>query len=295
MPETAEVHLLMDGFVKFISAIKSVEINSCNGVKLIKAGKFRDYQRFKEELEKYGKLNIESHGTKGKVGWLRLTTSSSPHPLVGYLTFHFGMSGNFRFHRGEVPKHGLVKFTGDDGAREVETSIWYHDIRRFGRIQFLSEGEFNWKMSKLGHDLLTDSEMSKEDLLRRVRRYPEKNICKLMLEQGKVWAGIGNYMVSEILYENLISPYRKVNQLSDEQIWDIYRSARDLAKSAYQSGGASLYTFTGMNGDQSNFKEQLKVYGKKRDPRGNEVVTIPAKDSPDGRTKHVVPALQLGS
>ena len=84
----------------------------------------------------------------------------------------------------------------------------------------------------------------------------------------------------------------KIRQLTDTQINNIYL-AREIAYRAYTYGGTTLYTYTGMKGDQGDFKTQLLIYSRRFDPYGNQVITT--NKTPDKRTTHWVPAVQWRS
>ena len=47
------------------------------------------------------------------------------------------------------------------------------------------------------------------------------NVCAILMNQ-KIFAGIGNYIKNDALYLSKISPYRKVNTLSDQEKKTLY-------------------------------------------------------------------------
>lgn len=303
MPEIAEVKTLINGFAQELNVLSSIQVQGINGHKFVEAGRFQGYDKIKHD--KY--YQIVKHGARGKLAYIQLKLLDSKDleesskletstNLDWYLTFHFGMSGNFRYPPKQISEtsHYLVRFKGTISTGEAN-EIWYHDVRRFGRMAFLSPVEFNTKISKLAPDVLSDNRLLDGDIIERFRRFNKWNICKLLMNQEKAFSGIGNYMMSEILYETCISPYISVKDLTDNQLCQLYQAARNLAERAYQCGGASLYTYTGFKGDQSYFKKQLKVYNRQLTPDGKQVTRIPADQAPDKRTKFVCWAVQCGS
>ena len=297
MPEIAEVKLLIDGFANVLSQLNNIKINGDNGQKFINAGRFQGYHKIRPDVS----YRITNHGARGKLAFLALKiidsdSDSNPNEdeVDYYLTFHFGMSGNFRYSPPDDAdkKHYLVQFIGQMSSG-VQAELWYHDIRRFGRMAFLEPAEFKEKLNKLAPDLLSDAKIENSEIVKRFRKYNKWNICKLMMNQEKAFSGIGNYMSSEILYRVRISPFRTIDDLNDEQLIKVYEEGRKLASLAYDSGGASLYTYTGFKGDRSDFKDSLEVYNRTSDPIGRVVTRIPAEESPDKRTKFVCWDIQI--
>jgi endonuclease-8 len=79
---------------------------------------------------------------------------------------------------------------------------------------------------QLGPDLL-DPAFDPADALRRLRRYGERTVGEAILIQRAV-AGIGNVYKSEGLFLAGIHPVRKVEELTDEEIELLLRTARGL-------------------------------------------------------------------
>lgn len=165
-------------------------------------------------------------------------------------------------------------------------------MRNFAWIYYFNSAELKKKLSTIGPCILSDEPLDKHILAARWRRYDQKTICEALMEQ-KLVSGIGNYIKAEILYRTEIYPLAKVKDLSDDNLWQLYCAARDLAADAYADGGASLYTYTGLHGDRSEFKTKLQVYNRSRDPHG---LIVEQMSTPDGRTTHWVKSKQtIGS
>ena len=84
-----------------------------------------------------------------------------------------------------------------------------------------------------------------------------------------------------------------VLDIGDQTLIDLHHAIREIALEAYKGHGASLYTYTGTRREKGSFQEMLKVYGKQVDPVGNTVITIPETTSPDKRTTHYAPVIQV--
>jgi formamidopyrimidine-DNA glycosylase len=142
---------------------------------------------------------------KGKHLWMEL--DRPPFPL-----FHFGMTGSFVFYRrpAERPRYWRVELRMEDG-----THLAMPDARRFGRIRLQHDPEAESPLKDLGFDPLlrppTRAEMAA--VLGR-RHAPVKAV---LLDQG-VFAGVGNWIADEVLYQAGVRPDRPASSLRPEEV-----------------------------------------------------------------------------
>jgi formamidopyrimidine-DNA glycosylase len=142
---------------------------------------------------------------KGKHLWMEL--DRRPWPL-----FHFGMTGSFEFYDElrERPRFWKVELRMDDGTR-----LAMPDARRFGRIRLQYEPERERPLSELGYDPLIGLPVAAE-LLRTLarRRAPIKAV---LLDQG-LFAGVGNWIADEVLYQAGLAPHRLASELGLDEV-----------------------------------------------------------------------------
>jgi len=293
MPEIAEVRLVTDNVRDFLKG------NILTEIKIVTEN-YRQARKL-TGVEKILPQLVVDVKTKGKFSYLLLENGDA----IGY---GLGMSGNIRVEptpeylalynknmgknvtAKEYLKHAHLKIKYQDVTDGSIKHFYYHDIRRFGTWEYLQPADLQKKLKTIGSDLI-DEELTREQAVNLMRKYNNKNICAALMGQ-KMLGGVGNYMKAEILYDCKIWPFAKICDLSDDELHNIYLASRDIAYRAYTYGGAALYTYTGMNGDQSDFKTQLRIYNRRNDPKGNPVEIINDKMSPDKRTTHWVPAVQ---
>lgn len=190
-----------------------------------------------------------------------------------------GMAASF----GEQNKHSAVKFTFDNGE------VFYNDIRHFGTIKVIhSKAELNTKLKSLGWDSLKEPNPPSDFLKKAFAKNKNKQVAEFLLNQ-KVFAGVGNYIRSEVLYRAEVNPQRLVWSLSEDEISKICTAIADVAKEAYNHGGATIRTYSDIYGIAGSFYKQFKVYDQKTDPNGRAVHKMTAAD---GRTVHWVPEVQ---
>lgn len=293
MPEGPEVKIMMENIAHLAlgSNLLSVEIIDREGSD---PGNFRKKTKGLDRLPDVLPLQIIAVETKGKFGYMLLEDGSS-------IGITFGMTGNIRTEptpaqlkkRGETKekymKHCKVKFTVKDTIMEEITIFYFHCMRNFAWMYYFTSAELGKKLSTIGPSILSEDPIDPPKLVTRWRKFNSKTICEALMEQ-KLISGIGNYIKAEIMYRARVYPMALVKNLSDDDLWLLYTEARDIAAEAYADGGASLYTYTGLQGDKSEFKLKLTVYNQTLDPLGNKVCKIKTKD---GRTTHWVESLQI--
>lgn len=280
MPEAPEVKIMMDSVKTLMCGKKLIAIKLLSTLKT----KGLDILQLPQ--------NVTDATSKGKLGYITLSNGHA-------ITIGFGMTGNIRIKpdaaylklRGETyeqyMKHAAVKFVYVD-IDGNEDEIYYHSVRHFGFVHGLATKDFKKKLSEIGESIL-DTELENSVVIRKYRRHQGKNICVALMDQSII-SGIGNYIKAEILYRSHVYPLALVRDLNDETLVDLYQNARTIAQEAYGAGGASLYTYTGLHGDKSDFKDTLCVYGKHTSPDGLRVKTM---TTPDKRTTHWVPETQI--
>lgn len=269
MPEVAEVRRYVDQLNKEYGGhvLEKVEVV---GGRFLKPD---DSTALDLGLLKFPVTNVTMH-SKGKFMWWNMMEI---HPINFFITL--GMSGSF----GQRNKHSAIKFTFDNGE------VYYNDIRHFGTFKVaLAESELLTKLRSLGWDPLQNPSMSPE-LIPMLRARHTDTIGEVLMDQ-KVFAGVGNYIRSEALYIAGIHPNKVIWGMRDEDIERLCTAIVGVVQEAYRCGGATIATYSDLYGNVGTFYDQFKVYGKKKDPLGNKVVKLTAGD---GRTVHLVPALQL--
>jgi len=148
---------------------------------------------------------VEAVKRKGKHLWMEL--DERPWPL-----FHFGMSGSFEIYR---DPRGRPRFWKVELAMEDGTRLAMPDARRFGRLRLRHEPELEPPLAELGFDPLLG--LPPIRLIARAlsrRRAPIKSV---LLDQG-LFAGVGNWIADEVLYQAGLRPQRLASDLAVEEV-----------------------------------------------------------------------------
>jgi len=264
MPEISEVRLNSDILKKYLKHDKLLDVNIISGKYMKK--KPLNYAKFISDLP----AKIISINTRGKFIWIELDNAW----IVG---IGFGMTGRFSMHKGLSNTRVVIK--GSSGV-----PIYYVDARNFGNWNFWhGKSELNKKLNDLGHDVITESNLSKKTIVDAFRKYDHWNVSKVLLSQ-KVLAGPGNYIRAESLYDAKIYPYAKISDLSDANLYKLYKSVVKIAKHAYLEQKSNF----DKDIPYEKYQDKMKVYRKTHDPRGNKVTR-----GDDTRTTWWVPNIQV--
>lgn len=206
-----------------------------------------------------------------------------------YMTSTLGLEGHWRY----SPDHntGFIISIGEfiPGPvlmRCTEQYIYYDDTRHFGNITFRSADELTKDLKVIGPDLLSSEvPLSLYTKIIRGKRIAGWPIHKFLMDQSK-FAGVGNYLKSEILYAAKINPMRTLSSLSDDDVKALHYHSVSLLRQSYAAGGHSSRTYLAPNGEHGRFI--VKVYRQECDPEGRPVVGHKFDD----RTTWWVPEVQ---
>jgi formamidopyrimidine-DNA glycosylase len=163
---------------------------------------------------------------KGKHLWMEL--DRRPWPL-----FHFGMTGSFELYGpgAERPRFWKLEIRLDDGRR-----LALPDARRFGRIRLQHTPEDEPPLSLLGFDPLEGLPPASE--LGRLLARRQAPIKAVLLDQT-VFAGVGNWIADEVLYQARIRPDRKAASLSAAEVAALRTRMLAIVKRAVAVGADS--------------------------------------------------------
>lgn len=228
---------------------------------------------------------VTAVGRRGKYFWLEL--ESKP-----WLFGHLGMAGWVRELGAptiRLREHGNAPFEDENGQTRflkmgLESSngkrLVMTDGRRLARIWLCESPEADKAISLLSPDWYTDP-MSPEEVFDRIKK-KSAPMKAILLDQSH-FAGVGNWIADEVLYQARIRPDRLGKDLSIEETRELVRHLNNILKQAIDLGA-----------DSEQFpKSWLFHYrwgGKKGDDliEGREI----QRDQIGGRTTAWVPAIQ---
>lgn len=152
----------------------------------------------------------------------------SPHAWLG---IHLGMSGRLSAEPADfVPgKHDHLVLV------QKRRTLVFHDPRMFGRVQFqLSRTAPKWWTEI--PPAITSPEFTKAWMADFLARHPKLALkAALLLQSG--FAGVGNWMADEILWQARLDPRHPAGKLTAAEITTLYRVARKVCKVALATIG----------------------------------------------------------
>lgn len=166
-----------------------------------------------------------------------------------YLLSHFGMSGGWRISEKKIlEKHTHLQFKCQTKKGKT-LYLAFVDPRRFGHLFFFNKENAQKKWNALGVDIST-SEFNFEYLKPVLKKFPEKQLKPFLLDQ-KYFAGVGNYIASEICARAGIRPTRRNKLISDLEIHKIITATKIVIDGTLKTKGT---TFSGGYADASGEK-----------------------------------------
>jgi formamidopyrimidine-DNA glycosylase len=168
---------------------------------------------------------------RGKYFWLTFDTGES-------LLLHLGMAGHIDLLKRGEESHGNPRSIRLELEFDNGSKLQFHDYRRFGRIRLLEDPLHSEPVSELGPDPLHSFPTAKELHAQLSRRGAP--IKALLLDQS-LFAGVGNWIADEVLYQSRISPHRTARSLSAEEVRRIRTKLLLILRNAVRAGDGDHY------------------------------------------------------
>ena len=178
----------------------------------------------------------------------------------GQLVMHLGMTGSISVVSKSEPlkKHHHFELKLDNN-----TSMRFHDPRRFGSILWQKNNEQLSLLKKLGPEPLSYD--FDESTLYEAAIGKTINI-KTFIMDSHVVVGVGNIYASESLFRAGISPKRKAGKTSKKRYQILVKCIKDVLLESINNGGTTLNDFSNVGGEAGYFYQILSVYDRKDMP-----------------------------
>jgi len=139
--------------------------------------------------------------------------------------------------------------------------IYFRDVRKFGKVQWLAPGVANERLDRLGPDAL---DVTGEWLFEasRGRRVAVKS---LLLDQ-RIAAGVGNIYADEALFLAGVRPGRGARRVTRRECHKLAESLRQVLQRSIETGGSSISDYVAPDGSDGGYQDERKVYGRKNEP-----------------------------
>lgn len=176
----------------------------------------------------------------------------------GVLVIHLRMTGRLMDVAPAELKHVSALIAFNDGG-----ALWFHDVRKFGRISWFHSMQHFEQEAGLGVEPLSD-EFSTAFLYRLIHT-SARAVKPWLLDQRNI-AGLGNIYVDESLWGAGIHPLSRGSALSSSAIENLHGQIVAILRESIARHGTSFLSFYFDNTRQGGYGELLKVFGRQGAP-----------------------------
>ena len=235
-----------------------------------------------EHVQSLLPAKLSAINAKGKFIWFDLTKF--------YLFNTLGLSGDWTVVGNDDdadPPYARVAllFRQCDSPQQHTVRLVFSDMIGYGTLKLvLSKDELDKKLNQLGRDWLGHDRPTFEDFITVLgKEKKSKPLAKLLMEQ-KRFCGVGNYILSEVLYRARVSPFSSCGALLEDvsACRDVYNTIADVITSSYLSQASAQsvqrtqsHPFTFMVYRQSVCRQTGDSIVKERGPHGRSVFWVP--------------------
>jgi len=131
------------------------------------------------------------------------------------------------------------------------------DVRKFGKVLLLRNGETHPRLAKLGVDALG---ISGAHLFAASRK--RRVAVKLLLLDQQVLAGVGNIYADEALFRARVRPSRRAGRVTRREYEAIASGLLYVLQRAIDTGGSSISDFVAPDGSDGHFQDERQVYAR---------------------------------
>ena len=181
---------------------------------------------------------VKTSGRRGKHMYLVLTNQIC-------VLFHFGMTGSFVFHGHNLPQCRPFKTSETWPPRfckleltfEDSSRIAFCDPRRLGKVRMCKLDELFEvpPISKLALDPVHD-ELDHKEVFELFQK-TSSPIKALILDQERVFSGVGNWIADEVIYQAGLLPTKAANKLSFEEVKTLSDKISEVCRVAIECNG----------------------------------------------------------
>jgi len=243
MPELPEVETVVRGLRDVLPGRRII------GVRLGKTDFMEDPAAIERELPGSRVKSVWRHG---KFIVVDLEKNSGKRGLS--FLIHLGMTGQLVGAKADAPvsPHTHAFFALNDG-RELR----YTDIRRFGSMRVLVDGERERFLGEFGLDAL---ETTQKEFISQLK--DRRAQIKALLLNQSVLRGMGNIYTDESLWRAKIHPRRLATSLSHKELVALYRAVQKILREAIRLRGSSVSNYVDCSGQPGEFQQKHRAKAK---------------------------------
>lgn len=140
-------------------------------------------------------------------------------------------------------------------------SVFFRDVRKFGKVRLLGVNETDPRLEKLGPDALSIEAQT----LQKTGAKRKAPVKALLLDQG-VLAGVGNIYADEALSIAHVRPARPAHKVTRAEWEVIAAGVRQVLARSIETGGSSISDYLRPDGKDGGYQDERRVYGREGEP-----------------------------
>jgi len=172
------------------------------------------------------------------------------------LLLHLGMTGQLSTtdFPGDPHVHLRLELSGNKG-------LFFRDVRKFGKVEWLRPGHSSPRLDKLGPDALV---VVPEEFYARLSAR-KISIKQALLDQS-ILSGVGNIYADEALFAARILPERASHTLDQPEAKRLLREVKRVLDKSIQHGGSTINDYLQPDGELGGYQNWHRVYGRTAEP-----------------------------
>jgi len=176
------------------------------------------------------------------------------------LTIHLRMTGQVTIAEHDAPRDRFerVALAFADG-----NELRFSDIRRFGRIALYEPEALAARFRDLGPEPLGD-DWARDDFVAALAR--RRTRLKPLLLDQRFLAGLGNIYVDESLFRAGLHPLSLAADVTPARAAPQHATIREVLGEAIASGGTTFSNYRDAFGNEGDYYERRRVYGRTDEP-----------------------------
>lgn len=180
-------------------------------------------------------------------------------------------------------RHTRISFTLKSGDQ-----FFFNDMRLFGYVKIATAAEVALAKSKFGPEPIHETfDVNAFTTRLKKRKTPIK---AALLDQSFI-AGLGNIYVDEVLFDAAVRPTRRADRVTKKEAAAIAAASGTIMNASIAVGGTTFQHFVDTGGENGNYTDYLKIFGKQNTPCPRCSTTI-KKTRVAGRGTHYCPKCQ---
>lgn len=139
--------------------------------------------------------------------------------------------------------------------------LYFRDVRKFGKVEWLPKGARSARLDKLGVDALS---ARAADLYEATRK--RRVAIKTVLLDQSVLAGVGNIYADEALFLAGVHPVRRADRVTFERCAALVDALQRVMWRSIETGGSSISDYVRPDGERGRYQDERNVYGRQAEP-----------------------------